>query len=154
MFNDLEDRISQPSAENKLDIYSDGNDDYTSVLKEYFPVDSINYGQKIKSKYGKKIFPAIKKAVIGNPILEQIETNAVESLNSVLRAKLSRLARKTKAISKKRIFLDSAIWLFKFFWNFIHKRHEHLLTPAIIEKITSRRWTWGMFLHAKLKYLN
>jgi hypothetical protein len=86
--------------------------------------------------------------------IEEIETNTVESINSVLRGKLSRFHRKTKQISKRKYYLDSAIWLFKFFWNFIHKRHEHLLTPAMIESISNKRWTWGMFLHTKLKYSN
>ena len=152
MFNDFEDRIAQPSENNKLIIYSDGNNDYTTVLKEYFYENSINYGQKIKSISGKKIFPAIKKAVIGDPDINDIETNTVESINSVLRAKISRLVRKTKSISKKKNSLNNAINLFKFFWNFIHKRHKKLLTPAIEEGITNKIWTWGNFLHAKLSY--
>jgi hypothetical protein len=86
--------------------------------------------------------------------IEEIETNTVESINSILREKLSRFHRRTKKISKNKYFLDSAIWLFKFFWNFIHKRHEHLLTPAMFEKITNKFWTWGMFLHSKLTFFN
>jgi hypothetical protein len=143
-----------PSSFDKLIIFSDGNDDYSTVLLERFQEDSINYGQKIKSHNGKKVFPAIKRIVYGNMNLEDIETNTVESINSVLREKVSKLIRKTKKIPKNKFSLNSAIWLFKFAWNFIHKRHEHLLTPAMIENISNKRWTWGMFLHAKLSYTN
>ena len=154
MFNDFEDRILRPTSFDKLNIFSDGNDDYSTVLLERFQEDSINYGQKIKTKDGKKVFPAIKRVVYGCISLEDIETNTVESINSVLREKLSKLYRKTKKISKKKFSLNSSIWLFKFAWNFIHKRHNHLLTPAMVEKLSTKRWTWGMFLHAKLSYTN
>jgi IS1 family transposase len=143
-----------PTREDKLTIFSDGNDDYSTVLLERFQEDSINYGQKIKTKNGMKVFPAIKRIVYGNMNFEDIETNTVESINSVLRDKLSKLHRKTKKIPKNRFSLNSSIWLFKFAWNFIHKRHGKSLTPAMIEKISNKRWTWGMFLHAKLSYIN
>jgi hypothetical protein len=152
LFNDFEDRIETPSSENKLTIFSDGNDDYTTVLAERFPEDSINYGQKIKSKDGKKIFPAIKRIIYGKINPDDIDTNVVESVNSVLRDKISKLARRTKKIPKNKYSLNSSIWVFKFAWNFIHKRHENPLTPAMIEGITKKRWSWGMFLHAKLSY--
>ena len=150
LFNDFETRIKTPTSTDKLTIMSDGNNDYTIVLPEYFDVDCINYGQKIKTKDGKKVFPPIKKIVYGDMNPDDIETNTVESINSVLREKISRLCRKTKKISKNKYSLDSSLWLFKFAWNFIHKRHEHFLTPAMIEGISHKRWTWGMFLHAKL----
>jgi hypothetical protein len=88
--------------------------------------------------------------VFGELKLSNIDTNVVESVNSVLRDKISKLARKTKKISKNKFSLNSSIWLFKFAWNFIHKRHENPLTPAMIERISNKRWSWGMFLHAKL----
>ena len=154
LFNDFETRIAIPTPTDKLTIMSDGNNDYTIVLPEYFDVDCINYGQKIKTKDGKKVFPSIKKIVYGKLNPDDIETNTVESVNSVLREKLSRLHRKTKKISKNKYSLDSSVWLFKFAWNFIHKRYEYSLTPAMIEGISQKRWTWGMFLHAQLTDIN
>ena len=50
MFNQFEDYIKQPTYKKKLEIYSDGNDDYKSVLLEYFHKDSICYGQKVKKR--------------------------------------------------------------------------------------------------------
>ncbi len=133
-----------------MEIFSDGNNDYATVLPEYFPIDFINYGQKIKSQNGKKLSKPIKKMVYGNFDQKLIETNTVESINSVLREKVSKLYRRTKKIPKNKYSLESSICLFKFAWNFIHKRHCHLQTPAMQEGITKKFWTWGNFLHAKL----
>ena len=153
MFLDIKTKLSVPTLENKLTIFSDGNDDYTKVIYENYDINCINYGQKIKSQNGIKIIPAIKRTVYGYfENSKEIETNTVESINSVLREKVSRLNRRTKKISKRKYALDSAVCLFKFFWNFIHKRHEHLQTPAMMEAITNKFWTWGNFLHTKLSY--
>lgn len=154
LFNDFELKICKPNQLNKLIIFSDGNNDYANILPEYFSINSINYGQKIKSKNGRKLFKPIKKIIYGEFDKTLIETNTVESINSVLREKISKLYRKTKKISKNKYSLNSSICLFKFAWNFIHKRHNHLLTPAMIEGLTNKFWSWGNFLHAKLSYTN
>ena len=55
LFNKFEDCVRQPDYKHKLTIYSDGNNDYTNVLPEYYNADCISYGQKIKNtqKYKK-----------------------------------------------------------------------------------------------------
>ena len=153
MFNQVEDVVSTPTFTHKFVIYSDGNDDYKSVLPEYYKTDVLCYGQKIKHKNGEKLFPAIHRRVFGNPNLKDIDTNSNESFNSILRGKLSRLVRKTKAHSKKKIYLESALFLFQFSWNFMHKNEKNL-TPAILEKQATKVWTWVNFLHTKIKYLS
>jgi len=153
MLNKVEDVVSQPDYKHKLVIYSDGNDDYTSVLPEYYNTDVLCYGQKIKSKDGKKIFPAIKRRIFGTPCLDDIDTNANESFNSILRGKLARLVRKTKAHTKRRKCLESALFLFQFAWNFMHLNEEKL-TPAMLEHQATKVWTWGNFLHAQIRYSN
>lgn len=154
LFNDFEDKISKPNPLNKLTIFSDGNNDYALVIPEYFSINCVNHGQKIKTQNGKKLIQPLKKIIYGNFDKNLIETNTVESINSVLREKISKLYRKTKKIPKDKYSLDSSICLFKFAWNFIHKRHKHLLTPAMVEGTTNKFWTWGMFLHAKISYTN
>lgn len=153
MFNQFEDYIQQPTYKNKLEIYSDGNDDYTTILPEYFHKDSICYGQKVKSLAGKKIFPALKRKIYGNPDRTEINTNIVESFNSILRESLSRLVRRTKCHTKNKYFLNSAVALFQFYWNFMHEIQKSL-TPAILEKQATKTWTWGNFLHTKLSYIS
>jgi len=153
MFNKVEDVISQPDYKHKLVIYSDGNDDYTSVLQEYYNTDVLSYGQKIKHKDGELLIPAIRRRVFGCPAFDDIDTNINESFNSILRGKLARLVRKTKAHTKEKSCLESALFLFQFAWNFMHLNEEKL-TPAIMEKQATKVWTWGMFLHAKLTFVD
>ena len=153
LFNKFEDYVQQPDYKHKLTIYSDGNDDYTAVLPEYYNKDCLCYGQKIKTKNGKKIFPAIKRKIFGNPNFNDIDTNANECVNSIFRSRLSRMVRRSQCHAKNRYVLGNAFALFQFYWNFMHENEEKL-TPAILEKRATKVWTWGKFLHKKLKYLN
>ncbi len=153
MFNKFEDYVQQPDYKHKLQIYSDGNNDYTSVLVEYFNKDCLCYGQKIKSKDGIKIFPAIKRKVYGNPDQEEIDTNTNECFNTQLRKHLSRLVRKTQCHAKAKHALNNALFLFQFYWNFMHE-FEKNVTPAILEKQATKVWSWGNFLHTKLTFVN
>jgi len=150
MFNKFEDLVQQPTYKRKLKINSDGNDDYTIILPEYYHEDCLCYGQKIKTKDGKKIFPAIKKAIYGNPNLWDINTNNVECLNTILRDRLSRLVRKSQCHAKCKYALEDALYVFQFYWNFMHQVRKKQ-TPAILEKQATKIWTWGSFLHAKLR---
>ena len=146
MFNKLEDYVQQPNYKHKLKIYSDGNDDYVSVLPEYYNKDCLCYGQKVKSK-------GIKRKVYGNPKLDEIDTNTNECFNTILRNRLSRLVRKTQCHAKQKHALNNALFLFQFYWNFMHE-FEKKVTPAILEKKATKVWTWGNFLHAKLTFIN
>ena len=151
MFNKFEEIVRQPDYKHKLTIYSDGNDDYRTVLPEYYNIDCLCYGQKVKSKNGEKVIPAIKRKIFGNPNINDINTNTSESFNSVLRESISRLVRRTKCHAKQKYVLNNALALFQFYWNFMHEIQKRL-TPAMIEKQTTKTWTWGNFLHAKLNY--
>lgn len=153
MFNQFENYIKQPTYKQKLEIYSDGNDDYKSVLLEYFNKDSICYGQKVKSKNGEKVIPAIKRKVYGNPDPNKIDTNINESFNSILRGKLAKLVRRTKTHPKTKYELDKTLALFQFYWNFMHELQKKM-TPAILEGKATKVWTWGSFFHAKLTFIN
>ncbi len=115
MFNQFEEVVRQPDYKHKITIYSDGNDDYTTVLPEYYHPDTLQYGQKVKTKNGKKIFPAIKRKIFGNPSFDGIDTNANESFNSILRGKLSRFVRKTKTHARKK-----SLWKKRFFFFNLH----------------------------------
>lgn len=84
MFNKFEEYVQQPDYKHKLEIYSDGNDDYTFVLQEYYNHDCLCYGQKIKHKNGEKLIPPIKRKIFGNPNLDEIDTNSNECFNGIL----------------------------------------------------------------------
>jgi len=124
-----------------------------NVIPEYYNEDCICYGQKVKSKNGKKLDEPIRRKVFGNPNWREIDTNTNESFNSVLRGKLARLVRKTKCHSKDKIELKNSLSLFQFYWNFMHESRKNV-TPAIMEKQATKIWMWGSLLHAKLRDLN
>jgi hypothetical protein len=143
--------VQQPDYKHKLIIYSDGNDDYTTVLPEYYNIDCLCYGQKIKTKDGEKIFPAIKRKIFGNPNIDEINTNNAECMNTIFRSRISRMVRKSQCHAKDKYAISDAFAVFQFYWNFMHKNKEKL-TPAIIEHQAIKVWTWGNFLHTTLSY--
>ncbi len=145
--------VRQPTPNERLNIFSDGNDDYAVVLAELFDMGCVNYGQLVKIREHGRVVDKLHRVVYGNPLLEDIETVYVENYNGILRERLSRLVRKTKCIGKRKYRLENALYLFQFYWNFI-KPIRKKLTPAILEGQTTKVWTWGNFLHAKLRYSN
>ena len=102
---------------NKIEINSDGNDDYTVVLAEYYSENCLIYGQVIKIREGGKVVEKIKKPIYGNPDTKKIETTDVENYNSILSERWGRLVRRTKCISKKKAALNYALGFFQFHWN-------------------------------------
>lgn len=150
MFNKFEDYVKKSTQKEKLKIFSDGNDDYTTVLPEYFSQDCLCYGQKIKHKDGKKLFPPVLRKVYGNPKKSEIDTNWIECFNSILRGKLSKLVRRTKNHAKDKFNLMSSLYLFQFYWNFMHQLRKRA-TPAIMEGKAKKVWMWGNLLHIKLR---
>ena len=152
MFVDFAKRIKPPTFTDRLKLFSDGNDDYTFVMPEFFKKDCINYGQLIKIRGKGRVVDKIRKVIYGKLVLDEIETTDVENYNGILRERLSRLVRKTKCFGKRKSRLENALHLFQFYWNFMHPLKKNL-TPAIMEGQATKIWTWGNLLHAKLKYL-
>ena len=144
-------RIQLPTFTDRLNVFSDGNDDYTITFPEYIRKDCLNYGQLIKIREKGRVVDKIRKVVFGKLSFDEIETTNVENYNGILRERLSRLVRKTKCFGKRKSRLENALHLFQFYWNFIHPINGKL-TPAILEKQATKTWTWGNFLHAKLGY--
>jgi hypothetical protein len=152
MFVDFAKRTQTPTSFNPLIIFSDGNDDYIFVIPKFFNKDYVNYGQLVKIREKGRVVDKVHKVIYGKPSLDEIETTNVENYNGILRERLSRLVRKTKCFGKRKSRLESALYLFQFYWNFMKPIHKKQ-TPAIIEGQAMKIWTWGNFLNAKLKYL-
>jgi hypothetical protein len=152
LFNKFTEFVKMPSSYEKIRIFADGNDDYTTVLQEYYSISNLEYGQKIKSQNGKKLIIPLKKVIFGEFDKSLIDTNVNESVNSVLRGRLAKLVRKTQTYAKNKYSLLASLAVFRFYWNFIHLRPKKD-TPAIQEKLTTKTWTWGMFLHKQLSYI-
>lgn len=138
-------RVELPLPDNKIQIFSDGNDDYEYILPEYYPETCMDYGQLIKVREGGKVVDKIRRVVFGSPCLEYIETTDIENFNSILRERVGRLVRKTKCHSKRKSALINALEVIQFYWNFMDPLPNGL-TPAMIELLSDYVWTWDAFL--------
>ena len=149
LFNQFENVIQKPTKENKLVINSDGNFEYETILPDYFPKETIDYGQIIKIKKEGRVIDKRKEIIFGTPKIEDIETTNVENFNTILRGRLSRLVRKTQCHAKKKNSLENSVELFRVYWNFMKTLHGKQ-TPAMEEGLIHKKLTWGNFLHWKL----
>lgn len=143
-------RIKAPSQRERIQFFTDGNDDYTYVLPEFFGLDSIDYGQVVKIREKGTVVGREKRIIYGNHSLDEIETTDIENFHSILRERIGRLVRKTKCFSKLKHRFESALHVFQFYWNFIKPIHKNT-TPAMHEGLSSDKWTWNQFLYYKIK---
>ncbi len=68
----LFDRTELPFPGNKIELFTDGNDDYTNVLPDYYADTCINYGQIMKIKEKSRVIDKKKRKIYGDPKLEDI----------------------------------------------------------------------------------
>jgi hypothetical protein len=145
MLTKLSQRIKKPSIQCKLEMFTDGNDDYTQVLPELYSLNEIDYGQLIKIKENGRLVEKLKRIIYGSPTLEDIETINIENMNSIFRERSGRVVRKTKCFAKKMFNLNSVLTLFHFYWNFMNN-YQRTVTPAMLEKVSDHPWSWDEFL--------
>jgi len=143
-------RIRTPTPDEHLVVYSDGKDSYQTVFPQYFEKTLMDYGKLIKIREKGRVVDKIREVVFGQPFINCVHTNNVENHNGILRGHVSYLVRRTKCIAKKIRSLENALHFFQFYWNFIHT-FANKTTPAIIEGRSNKIWTWGDFLHYKIK---
>ena len=153
LFEKVFSRLRLPFPDTKIQIFSDGNDDYKTTISEYYAETCVDYGQIIKVRESGKVVDKIKKIVFGSPSIDEIETTDIENMNSICRERMGRLVRETKCYSKKKPKLVNAIELFQFYWNFMD-RLPRSDTPAMIEKLTNHQWSWDEFFNFQLSILN
>jgi len=153
LFEKVFDRVQLPFPDVKIQIFSDGNDDYTSTIPEYYAESCVDYGQLIKIREGGKVIDKIKKVIYGTPNIDEIETTDIENMNSICRERLGRFVRKTKCFSKKNTRLVNAFELFHFYWNFMDKLTK-TETPAMLEGLADHQWNWEQFFNFSLSILN
>lgn len=139
-------RIKTPTEEEKLTIYSDGNDDYEHVLVEYYSTSAINYGQLIKVRENGKVVDKLRKVIYGNLEILNIDTTDVENFNGILRERSGRLVRKTKCFGKRKEFLEKSVSIFQLYWNTMDPL-PNKRTPSMIEGLTDHIWDWREFFY-------
>ncbi len=145
MIETLFDRTELPFPNNRVEVFSDGNDDYTYILPEYYADTCINYGQLVKIRENGRVVDKEKRIIYGELNIDDIETTDIENFNGILRERIGRLVRKTKCFSKRKQGLERSIHLFQFYWNFINNFRRGT-TPAMIEGLTDHIWGWNDFL--------
>ena len=150
MLGEFKKRIRYPKKGQRIEIFTDGNDDYTYALPRHFWTRRVNYAQlvKVRDANGKLIRKEVK-VVYGDPEVDDVETVNVENFNSILRERVGRLVRRTKCFSKKKSRLWCALSVFQFYWDFMSQVRRGV-TPAMLEDCSSRIWTWHDFYYSKL----
>ena len=140
--------LRSPGREEKVEVFTDGNDDYTYAFPCFFKVKQLNYGQlvKIRDANGRLVRKEIR-VVYGDPDRDDVETVNVENFNSILRERVGRLVRKTKCFSKKKQRLCCAVVFFQFYWDFISEIRRGV-TPAMMEECSTHVWTWHEFYYS------
>jgi hypothetical protein len=149
MIEKLFERVRLPDREHKIEVFTDGNSDYTYVLPTYYAEPHLNYGQLVKLREKGRVVGREKRVIYGSPDLGDIETTDVENFNGILRERLGRLVRKTKSFSKARQRLKCALELFQFYWNFINE-FKRGTSPAMLEGLTDHTWSWHEFFYLQL----
>jgi len=147
MLETLSSRLETPDKDNRLKIFTDGNDDYVYTIPLHFDTDFVDYGQLVKIRERGTLVGKEKRIIYGNPDLQDIETTDIENSNGILRERIGRLVRKTKCFSKRKSRLYDAMDLFQFYWNFINN-FQRRGSPAMLEGISDHIWTWHEFLHS------
>lgn len=151
MMDQLYERIALPYPDEKLAIYSDGNDQYEKTLNNLYAAPCVNYGQIIKVLEKGKVVEKLKRVIIGSPDLSEIETTDIENSNGIFRERVGRLVRKTKCFSKLKGRLEAALAVFQFYWNFMNEMNGKS-TPGMVEGLIDQKITWNIFLHTIIKY--
>lgn len=145
MMDKLYKRVELPFLSRRIQIFSDGNDDYEYVLPELYAEPCMDYGQMIKIKEGGRVVDKEKRVIYGAPDFADIETTDVENFNGILRERVGRLVRKTKCYGKRKSALNNALEIVQFHWNFMDPLHDNM-TPGMIELLTDHIWSWDDFL--------
>jgi len=153
MIEKLSERTEQPSLLAKIEVFTDGNDDYTYVLPDYYADTCIDYGQLVKIREKGRVVRKEKRTIYGNPDHDDIETTDIENYNGILRERIGRLVRKTKCFSKRRWRLECSLQVFQFYWNFINE-FKRRKSPAMLEGLADHLWTWHEFLYCSLTISN
>ena len=154
MIYDFRRRVRPLRDHEKIEIFTDGNDDYTYALKSFFPQDNINYGQLVKLRDSRgKLLRKERRIIYGDPDEGDINTVNVENFNGILRERVGRLVRKTKCFSKKKSRLICAVNLFDFYWNFMSEFRRGI-SPAMLENLAESLWSWNDLFYAKLRHIN
>lgn len=135
--------LSPPTFRDPLEIYTDGNPQYLPALLTYHRQDCIIYGRVIKHKRNGRLIWRRKEQVLRSPKWEEIDTNTIENYNGILRERISRLVRRSKCFSKRRLRYERHLDIFQGYNNFM--KNEDGRTPLMKEGKITKIWQWNDF---------
>ena len=70
-----------PQHGEKVEVFTDGNDDYVYGLPSYFAVEDLNYGQLVKLRNDKgRLIGKERRVIFGDPDVVDIETTMLRIL--------------------------------------------------------------------------
>jgi IS1 family transposase len=139
----------------RFQLSTDAFGGYKEAVDRVFGGD-IDYGQIHKEyreelKNEKRYSPAqiirvSKEVLLGEPTMRNISTSFVERQNLTMRMQMRRFTRLTNAFSKKYEYLEAAIALHFFHYNFMRVHQTLRVTPAMEAGISKSFWTWEELL--------
>jgi len=153
LLSDVAQRINTPCINDRVQFFSDGNDDYTYVIPLFFDMNFVDYAQLVKIRDHGTLIGKEPRIIFGSPNPDDIDTTDVENYNGIIRERIGRMVRKTKCYSKRKSRLEKAFQLFQFYWNFMSNIRRRV-TPAMLEGLSKMPWTWNRFFYFRLSHLN
>jgi IS1 family transposase len=147
---DLQARIST-----RFQLSTDSFNAYGEAVDRVFGED-IDYGQ-IHKQYGdtienqKRYSPAniisvTIRPMLGNPKRNKISTSHIERQNLTMRMQMRRFTRLTNGFSKSLKYLEAALALHFYHYNWMRIHESLRVTPAMQAGVSNHLWSWEEFL--------
>lgn len=84
--------------------------------------------------------------MLGHPKEDKISTSHIERQNLTMRMAMRRFTRLTNGFSKSKKYLEAAVALHFFHYNFMRIHESLRVTPAMEAGITKHLMSWEEFL--------
>ncbi|HET9136013.1 MAG TPA: IS1 family transposase [Candidatus Kapabacteria bacterium] len=150
---ELNNRLSE-GTKNRFQLTTDGFQAYRDAV--YLAFENVDYAQIFKNWYREDVEdrkyspPALESITVnpisGNPNPAYASTSFVERQNLTMRMQMRRMTRLSNGYSRKLVYLEAAVALHFFWYNFLKIHSSLRMTPAMKANITHRIWSWEDFL--------
>ena len=94
-------RVRFPTKKKRITIFSDGNKQNITAIKNNFPQCAINYAKQKKIRINQKIVGIVNKVVLGNIPKDQISITEIDGFCSKLRERIACFTRKARGFAKR-----------------------------------------------------
>ena len=152
LYKKLAKRLCFPTRKKRVTIFSDGNKQNLTAIRNNFPQGAINYAIRKKIRLNQKIVGIISKILLGRISKNEISITNIDGFCSKLRERISCFGRKARSFAKKKSCIEQRLEIFSIQHNFIEKKKEE--TPAMKEGLIQKPITWNDFFNIRLTTLN